>query len=200
MLVNPDIKYSYFDSKSVEKLKNDPALKSEVSALMHNKPLKDENGVVIEISEEAKAMEEKLRAQRDKYAEYVAGIQNLNVAEQQGDAMAEYAKDMGKIMMVFRRLANGDIVPSSDERKLMEYDDKMYQVAKSMQAEALREKKEHEKYDSLWEDEEPKEYDEVDLGGEIREFIGAQEEAYDLNETGSSQTAVNVDIVYSGNV
>ena len=69
-----------------------------------------------------------------------------------------------------------------------------------MQAEALREKKEHEKYDSLWEDEEPKEYDEVDLGGEIREFIGAQEEAYDLNETGSSQTAVNVDIVYSGNV
>ena len=62
MLVNPDIKYSYFDSKSVEKLKNDPVLKSEVSALMHNKPLKDENGVVLEISEEAKAMEEKLAA------------------------------------------------------------------------------------------------------------------------------------------
>ena len=190
MLVNPDIKYSYFDNKSVQKLKDDPALRSEVSALMHGKPLKDENGVVLEISEEAKAMEEKLRAQRDKYAEYVTGIQNLNSAEQQGDAMAEYVKDMGKIMMVFRRLANGDIVPLADERKLMEYDDKMYQVAKNMQAQALREKKEHEEYDSLWGDEEPKEYDEVDPGGEMCEFISAQEETYDLNETVSDRKSV----------
>jgi hypothetical protein len=146
MLVNPDAKNSYFDSRSIKRLQDDPALRSQVSALLHNEKPVDENGVAREISEEARAMEEKLREQREHYSEYVAGIQNVNSAEQQGDAMEEYAKDMGKIMMVFRRMANGDIVPQSDEKKLMEYDDKMYQVAKNMQArELLEKKKQYEK-------------------------------------------------------
>ena len=186
MLVNPDVKYSYFDSRSVSRLQNDPGLRSEVSALMHNTTPVDENGVVIEISEEAKAMEEKLREKREKYSEYVVGVQNVNSAKQQGDAMEEYAKDMGKIMMVFRRMANGDIVPQSDERKLMEYDDKMYQVAKNMQARELLEKKKHKEYESLWGEKEEKEYDEVDVGGEINDFISAQEAAYGLDESAES--------------
>ncbi|MCR5391096.1 MAG: hypothetical protein K6E77_10130 [Lachnospiraceae bacterium] len=197
MLVNPNVKYSYFDSRSVSKLQNDPGLRSEVSSLMHNTTLVDENGVVVELSEEAKAMEEKLREQREKYTDYVVGVQNMNSAEQQGDAMEEYAEDMGKIMMVFRRMANGDIVPRSDERRLMEYDDKMYQVAKNMQARELLEKKKHKEYDSLWEEKEEKEYDEVDIGGEIRDFIDAQESAYGLDEN-AAEAAVTASDTSSG--
>ncbi|SCY37884.1 hypothetical protein SAMN02910370_02345 [Lachnospiraceae bacterium XPB1003] len=188
MLVNPDAKNSYFDSRSIKRLQDDPALRSQVSALLHNEKPVDENGVALEISEEARAMEEKLREQREHYSEYVAGIQNVNSAEQQGDAMEEYAKDMGKIMMVFRRMANGDIVPQSDEKKLMEYDDKMYQVAKNMQARELLEKKKHKEYDTLWGEKEEKVYDEVDVGGEIRDFIDAQEAAYGLDESDNEKT------------
>ena len=61
---------------------------------------------------------------------------------------------MGKIVMVFRRLANGDIVPRTDEKKLMEYDDKMYQMAKNMQLQAMQMDKKHKKHKSLWEEKE----------------------------------------------
>jgi len=43
--------------------------------------------------------------------------------------MEEEAVNLGKIMTVFRRLSRGDIVPQSDERRLMEYDSKMYTTA-----------------------------------------------------------------------
>ena len=56
----------------------------------------------------------------------------------------------------------------------MEYDDKMYQMAKNMQAMAQQMEKELEKHKSLWEDEEKKEYpdpqevaDNSEFGGEL---------------------------------
>ena len=52
---------------------------------------------------------------------------------------------------------NGGIVPPSDEKKLMEYNMEMYQVAKNMGA--LAKQKEKEKYDSLWDEEEKKVYE-----------------------------------------
>ena len=64
----------------------------------------------------------------DSIMEQWCNVSNMESSKQQGEAMKEYAEDMGKIMMVFRRLANGDIVPRTDEKKLMEYDDKMYQI------------------------------------------------------------------------
>ena len=63
-------------------------------------------------------------------------------------------EDMAKIMTVFRRMAHGDIVPQTDEKKLMEFDDKMYASAKNLQTMAMMREKEREKHDSLWEDEE----------------------------------------------
>lgn len=89
----------------------------------------------------------------DKYCAYW----NAAVADQQADAAAEYAEDMGKMMEVARRIMKGGIVPASDEKKLMEFSFEMYQTAKNIGAMAQREKK--EKYDSLWGDEEEKEYD-----------------------------------------
>ena len=107
---------------------------------------------------------EALDEKQDEYQEYLSQLAdsycaywNAAVADQQADASAEYAEDMAKIMEVARRIMHGDIVPASDEKKLMEYSEEMYQTAKSVGAMVRRQKR--EKYDSLWGDEEEKEYD-----------------------------------------
>ena len=107
---------------------------------------------------------EALDEKQDEYQEYLSRLTetycaywNAAVADQQADASAEYAEDMAKIMEVARRIMHGDIVPASDEKKLMEYSEEMYQTAKSVGAMVRRQKR--EKYDSLWGDEEEKEYD-----------------------------------------
>jgi len=90
----------------------------------------------------------------DSLMEQWCAVSNMESAKQAGEAMEKSAADMGKVIMVFRRLANGDIVPQTDEKKLMEYDFKMYQVAKNMQMMAQQAEKERKKHKSLWEDEE----------------------------------------------
>ncbi len=82
---------------------------------------------------------------------------NAESARQQGEAMEEYAEDLGKIMEVAHRLMKGDIVPATDEKKLMEYSMELYQSAKNIGA--MRRLEEREEHDSLWKDEEePEEY------------------------------------------
>ena len=54
----------------------------------------------------------------------------------------------------------------------MEYDDKMYQMAKNMQAMAQQMEKEHEKHKSLWEDEEKKEYPDPGEVADNSEYTG----------------------------
>lgn len=78
------------------------------------------------------------------------------MADQQKDAARDYAADMGKIMEVARRIMRGAIVPAADEKKLMEFSMEMYQTAKNVGAMVQRQKR--EKYDSLWGEEEEKEY------------------------------------------
>ena len=77
-------------------------------------------------------------------------IHNAEVARQQGQAMADYAADMVKILEVYRRIAAGEKVPPADERKLMEYDHELYMAAKTMASMKELSEKEH---DSLWQDE-----------------------------------------------
>ena len=79
--------------------------------------------------------------------------------KQQTEAAKEYGEDMGKIMTVARRMMKGDTVPSTDEKKLMEFDKEVYQVAKQMQMMAQMERRRHKNHKSLWEDEKPKEYE-----------------------------------------
>lgn len=90
----------------------------------------------------------------DRLTEQYCAYWNAEVARQQKDAAKEYADDIGKIMEVARRIMKGDIVPASDEKKLMEFSEDMYQTAKNIGAMARREKR--EKHDSLWDDEEEK--------------------------------------------
>ncbi len=80
-----------------------------------------------------------------------SGLYNAEIGRQQGDVMAEQAKDMAKIVEVARRIAKGGKVPPADEKKLMEYSMVMYMSAKN--AAMMNEMKEKKQYDSLWEEE-----------------------------------------------
>lgn len=113
----------------------------------------------------------------DKYCAYW----NATVAEQQKDAAQEYGEEMGKILAVAHRIMRGGIVPAADERKLMEYSDELYQTAKSIGAMVQRQKK--EKYDSLWGDEEKKEYDDPQEVAENAEAVSGAPEIVEVADT-----------------
>ena len=125
-----------------------------------------ENGAVV-FQNEAAILELQYNAVSDKRQEYQdymdmlseqwANVANMVSSEQQGDAMADAAEELGKIMEVVKRIMHGDKVPATDEKKLMEYDWKLYSMAKNAAAmlEMQEKRKEHK---SLWEDEEEKTY------------------------------------------
>ncbi len=120
----------------------------------------------------------------DRLADQYCAYWNATVAEQQADAAEEYAIDMGKIMEVAHRIMKGAIVPASDEKKLMEFSFEMYQTAKNIGAMVQRQKK--EKYDSLWGEEEEKEYDDPrEVAENAEATAGAPEivEAAEIMET-----------------
>ena len=91
----------------------------------------------------------------DKLMEQWRMISDKIASKQQSDAMADQAKEMNKIMLVARRIMHGDKVPAKDEKKLMEYDPKLYMMAKN--AAAMLEMRKRKEHKSLWEDEEEKE-------------------------------------------
>lgn len=64
------------------------------------------------------------------------------------------AQDQAKIMAVYRTIARGDSVPSSDEKKLIEYSPELYQAAKTAQALVQQEKR--KKQASQWDEQEEK--------------------------------------------
>lgn len=108
----------------------------------------------VELSKELSAIEseyEQTKGVMEKLSLMDANIQNAEAARQQSEAIAEYAETMMKILELFRRIAKGDQVPPADEKKLMEYDPKMYMLAKNMAL--MNQNGEKEKHDSLWEDE-----------------------------------------------
>lgn len=145
---------------------------------------KDPNGQEL-WGEEAATLEltiNKLDEKNSQYKNYMeklmeqhTAIANMEVAKQQGEAMADGMEDMGKIMEVARRIMKGDIVPPSDERRLMEFDDELYQAAKNIgrMRKRLEEQKEHK---SLWEDEEPKEVeDPMEIANNTEAFASGPE-------------------------
>ena len=115
------------------------------------------DGVRLDFSEEAKKKLEESRERVQKANDDLAILEaeqmNAETAKKQGEAMAKETENMGKAIEIFRRMSKGGIVPSNDEKLLMEFDDKMYQTAKAMQAMAER----HKKHKRLSEDEEEEE-------------------------------------------
>lgn len=115
---------------------------------------------------EAATLELSYSAVSEKYDEYRNFMEkimeqhtlllNAESAKQQGEAMEEYALDQVKLMEVARRIGRGDIVPASDEQKLMEYSMELYMSAKNLAMLNELQDKDRKKHDSLWDDDEEK--------------------------------------------
>lgn len=104
---------------------------------------KTENGVVVEISENLKEMYQ----------------QQIESSKEAAEAMGEEMKNMAKILEIARRISRGDHVPASDEKKLMEYDKDLYQMAKS--SAVMNANRKHKKYKSLFEEEQGEQEEKV---------------------------------------
>lgn len=134
-------------------------------AELNDKIKKTENGAVI-YANEAATLELTYNAvanKQDEYQKYMDQLMeqwNLKFDEiatkENVEAEKEGFEDFRKIMEVVRRMTKGDTVPPGDEKKVMEYDNDMYQMAKSAQMMAQMRKR-GEKHESLWEDEEERE-------------------------------------------
>lgn len=111
----------------------------------------------------------------DALVEQEVGIINSEVSKQQADAMQEYGENMAKCLEIARRLSRGDKVPLQDEKKLMDFNMEIYQMAKNMAA--LNMDKKHKEWDSLWaEDEEEKEYaDPMETAANAEAAVGASD-------------------------
>lgn len=79
-------------------------------------------------------------------------LQAEALRDAQAEAAASEYESMGKVLIIFRRIAKGDTVPVKDERKLMEYDMKLYNMAKQLGA--VAENEDPKRHKSLYEDEE----------------------------------------------
>lgn len=131
----------------------------------------EEQGVTFELSEAYLEREKELQEKIDELSgqikkdektlddliEQEVGIFNSIVAEQQGDAWKEYGEEMAKCLEIARRIGRGDHVPAQDEKKLMDFNMEIYQMAKEMAAMNMEEK--HKEWESLWGEEEEKEYE-----------------------------------------
>lgn len=135
-------------------------------------------------AQEAATLELTYQAVDEKYNEYQKYMDQMMAmwsakcdqvaGEQQAEAMEEYGIEMGKIMKVAIRIMHGDIVPLTDEQKLMEYDSNLYQMAKNIGM--MNERLEKKRYESLWGDEEKKECeDAVEAADGLEAPAGAPE-------------------------
>ena len=148
---------SYHDQQKVLS-KQKKELEHKINITPNGKNVYANEAAVLELT--MKAVDEKQTEYKDymeKLLEQWSATANMVSSEQQGDAMEEYAEDLGKIMEVARRIMKGDIVPGSDEKKLMEHSMELYQAAKNIGA--MVRQKERKEHDSLWEDEEKTEYE-----------------------------------------
>ncbi len=121
------------------------------------------SSVSVQISDEAKQKMQEQSFWQD-YLERQRECEKENEESGKGD-------DMAKCLRIARRIAKGDIVPPGDEKKLMEYDFKLYMMSKS--AAMMADNKNPKKHKSEYEDEED---------GNIREMVRALE-----NETSDAE-------------
>ena len=119
--------------------------------------------------------------------------QDKAFAKQEQEALKKYSSDQAKALSVYRKLAKGDIVPSTDENKLMEYDEKLYQAAKMAQMMAQR--AEREKHESEWDPKEEAEYQaKLKALGEVgEELVEATNETFGEFIEAQTSSVVEID-------
>ena len=164
---------------------------------LNDKISRTENGAIV-YQNEAVTLELQYNAvdkKRQEYQDYMdklmeqkTGVMNMKVADQQADAMAETAKEQNKIMEVARRIMHGDKVPPKDEKKLMEYDYKLYSMAKNAAA-MLKYQKDRKEHKSLWEDEEKREVEDVQESTDNTEAFSDGPEVVEVDDVIASATS-----------
>ena len=157
-----------------------------------------ENGAVV-FANEAATLELTYNAVAEKQNEYQDYMDRLMeqwdakfnevATRENAEAEKEAFEDLAKIMEVVRRMTHGDTVPGSDEKKVMEYDKDMYQMAKSAQMVARMRNKDTKKYDSLWEDEEKREREDAMEAADGQEAFADGPEIVSVEDTMASATA-----------
>lgn len=119
-------------------------------------PMETEDGCVLVLTEEAS---KRLQQDKEKVGAMLMADVQMASAKTQVEGAKKYGEDMSKILTVFRLMCQGHNVPHSDEKKLMEFDDKMYQAAKNAQMMAqLRERQKQKNEKSQWDEEEEAEF------------------------------------------
>jgi hypothetical protein len=149
-----------------------------------------ENGAVI-YADESAALELTYNAVAEKQSEYQTYMDQLMeqwnakfneiATKQSTEAEEEAFNDLAKIITVARRIMHGDTVPASDEKKLMEYDSDLYQMAKN--AQMMAQARERKKYDSLWDDEEKPENEDPMEAADSQEAFAGGPEVVDVADT-----------------
>lgn len=129
--------------------------------------------ITLDISEEGRQKQQQM--QTDMQAQKMQMEMYIRQMQKGRENAEENSDELGKIMTIFRRIANGDIVPWSDEKKLMEYNSEMYQVAKNIAA--MKENEDPEEYDSVDKDKKDRKGGAVDADEAVEEIV---------NSTGSS--------------
>ncbi len=149
-----------YNSKAYELAVKRNELKEKIEKIPNGEELWGKQVATVELQYNA------VQEQLDAYNGFISqvmeqwdGIHDRIAAEQNAEATEDYYKELGKIMQVVMRMCQGHNVPGKDEQKVQEYDKDLYMAAKNAQAMAQMMEKKHKKDDSLWEDEDEKEYE-----------------------------------------
>lgn len=138
-----------------------------------NQVTQTETGVSIDISSEAKELYNKNRKTTTQL------LEEMKAEKEAAEAQADSVKELMKIFEIARRIANGDKVPPSDEKKLMEFNSDLYLASKS--AAPLNANKKHKEYDSIFEDKE-KESEQIESESENDGDLSASNEGGESTE------------------
>lgn len=171
---------------------------AQQKSVLEEKMKTTENGSVV-FANEAASLELKYNAVAEKQNEYQNYMDQLMeqwsmkhdaiVEQQNAEAEEEGFRELAKVMEVARRLSHGDIVPQSDEKKLMEFDKDLYQMAKNAQMMAQIREKDRKRYESLWEDEEEREQQDAREEADGQEAFANGPEIVAVEETIASAVA-----------
>lgn len=171
--------------------------------------VKTEEGSELILTE---ASRKQLLKDREKYNAMLVAEANMAAEKTQMEAREKQAIDEAKIMAVVRAMSKGDLVPPSDEQKVMEYDGDLYQAAKMAQTIAIQ--AERHKRESLWDEEEEEEFRKRmdalnEEAGELASSIGEKSEAFanaqeakvvEVDMPNIDLSKVQYFVKYSGNV
>lgn len=169
---------------------------------LNEKIKQTENGTMI-FANEAATLELTYNAvaeKQDEYQEYMDKLMeqwNLKFNEvatkENVEAEKEGFEDLQKIMKVVQRMTKGDTVPPGDEKKVMDYDKDIYQMAKSAQMIAKMRKKGQE-HDSLWEDDkEKREREDPMEAADGQEAFAGGPEVVSVEDTMAAAASENMD-------